>query len=494
MLDKYIKFIKGVSVNPLGKWGVVLTTSSFITFVILEFARLVGFITATYVGLINYLVFPTLFVIGLILIPISWRKWKKQTGKSTKELLTMRFPDEDVKESFLGAGIIKTVGLFTVINILFLIIVSTQMLGFMDEPEFCGTACHSVMNPEWTTYRQSPHAHVACVECHVGEGTKALIDSKLNGAYQILSLTFHLYDQPIPTPVHQLRPARETCEKCHWPKKFYGTRLLNIVHYKEDEASTPQYTTLNMKIDVGKGEQKAGIHWHISKDNQVVYTSVNDQRKKMIWVELRDKDGSVHRFTNKGLTETGDRESEPRVMDCVDCHNRATHIYEEPAHAIDRRIHQGLIDRTLPYIKKVGLAAITRNYRNKADGMENIRKHVEGYYRRHYPNQIGQMYDKIDQAVQTLQAIYNRNIHPGMKITWGSYPNFIGHDGCFRCHNEKMVDDQGKAISHDCTTCHSILAMEEKEPFQYLKPVKEKQKNATMHKYLQDEFLNSFNE
>jgi len=495
MLEKYLNFIKSVSVNKLGKAGVVLTTSAFITFIILELARISGILSQAYIGLINYLLFPTLFVIGLILIPVAWKQRQRETGKSATELLKSEFPEQDVKEGFGGSAVVKTIILFTIINILFMIIVSSRMLSFMDEAEFCGTACHSVMNPEWTTYQQSPHAHVRCVQCHVGEGTEALLASKLNGAYQVLSLTFHLYKSPIPTPVHQLRPARETCQKCHWPDKFYGTRLKTFVHYDMDKTSTPKYTTLNLKVDIGRGNEKAGIHWHISKNNTIRYASVNDERREMIWVEVHQKDGSVQKFINKKLIGTPQKSAgskSRRIMDCVDCHNRATHIYENPAQAIDRRMHMGLIDRSIPEIKRQGLAAITANYPSKEDGLAGIKTHIYGFYRRHYPQLAGQILDKLDRAIATLQAIYSRNIHPGMKITWGSYPNFIGHEGCFRCHNENMVNEKGKAIPYDCTTCHSILAFNENEPFKYLKPAKKKERNAALHKYLQNEFLNSY--
>ncbi len=171
------------------------------------------------------------------------------------------------------------------------------MLHFMDSAEFCGTACHSVMNPEWTTYQASPHARVACVECHVGEGVGALVNSKLNGAWQMVSATFDLYERPIPTPVHQLRPARETCEKCHWPSKFYGSRLQTRIAYENDEASTPRYTTLNLKIDAGAAGD-TGVHWHISPGKEVRYASVDDEREEMIWVESLQPDGNVRRFVN----------------------------------------------------------------------------------------------------------------------------------------------------------------------------------------------------
>ena len=220
MLKKYFDFIRRVSVDRFGKLGVILTTSSFVTLVILEIARLAGIITNTYAGLVTYMVFPVLFVLGLLLIPFGWYRLKKKTGKNTSELMQEKFDTEDTRGGFLGSKLIRTIGFFSAVNVLFLSAVSMQMLGFMDTPVFCGTACHSVMNPEWVTYQQSPHARVKCVDCHVGEGVDALIDSKLNGLWQIVSVTFDLLERPIPTPVHQLRPARETCEKCHWPEKI----------------------------------------------------------------------------------------------------------------------------------------------------------------------------------------------------------------------------------------------------------------------------------
>jgi len=246
---KLLNFIHGVSICPTGRLGVILASSSFVCLVILELARIFGIITNSYIGLITYMVFPALFVIGLILIPIGWRRVKNKTGKSTRELLEDRFGNDVVKSDFLGSGLARTIVMLTLINIVFLGGISMQMLHFMDSAKFCGTACHSVMNPEWVTYQKSPHSRVACVQCHVGEGAGALIDSKLNGLWQMVSVTFDLLERPIPTPVHQLRPARETCEKCHWPDKFYGARLKTIAHYDLDKTNTPKFSTLNLTND-----------------------------------------------------------------------------------------------------------------------------------------------------------------------------------------------------------------------------------------------------
>lgn len=260
MFKRYVRFTQAISVNWIGRLGVILTTSSFITFLVLEVGRFAGMVTNAYVGLITYLLFPALFIIGLILIPIGWYKLKKETGNTTRELLEERFDPSQTKQGFFGSRVFLNIGILTLVNVVFMGLASSRMLVFMDEPGFCGTACHSVMNPEWVTYQVSPHARVKCVECHVGEGMEAHIDAKLNGIWQMISVTFDLLERPIPTPVANLRPSRDTCEKCHWPDKFYGQRLETIPRFRKNIESNPYYNTLSLKIDAGTVGGRAGIH------------------------------------------------------------------------------------------------------------------------------------------------------------------------------------------------------------------------------------------
>jgi len=494
MLDKIRHFIIGVSVNRVGKLGIMLTTSVFIIFIFLEILRLMGVLTNTYIGLITYLLFPALFVIGLILILIGWKKYQKQTGKTTSELLKMRFDESDLALNQSGSNLFRTIIILTIVNIVFISAASYRMLHFMDQSNFCGTACHRVMNPEWVTYQKSPHARVKCVECHVGEGAEAVFDAKLNGIWQMISVTFNLFEQPIPTPIRNLRPAMETCEKCHWPDKFYGKRLKSIVHFDTDENSTPKYSTLNLKIDAGSGSGAAGIHWHISSDNEVRYASVDDERIDMIWVEVKQSDGSYKRYENRELSGLASESSSMRIMDCVDCHNRATHIYEEPDAAIDERMRLGLLDRSLPFLKKVAMEALNTSYRSHALAEEGIENTIRSYYLDNYRDIYQEKSRQIDSVILVLQEIYIRNIHPNMNITWSSYNSHIGHrtkEGCMRCHSVNLVDESGQSISNDCTLCHSILSNEESEPFKYLMPADTSDRNYDMHQYLRDEFLKS---
>jgi len=491
LLRRYLDFIRAVSLGRLGRIGVILTTTAFASFAVLQLGMLAGVVTNAYVGMLVYLLFPALFVLGLAIIPIAWFRQRRQTGLGARELLERRFGSDSVRGGPVGSRVFRTVALFTLANLVILGGASITMLHFMDTPRFCGTACHAVMNPEWTTYQASPHARVACVECHVGEGVGALVDSKLNGAWQVISATFDLYERPIPTPVHQLRPARETCEKCHWPEKFYGSRLIDRVSYASDEGSTPSHTTLNVKVDAGPTGD-GGVHWHVDPANEVRYASVDDERETMIWVEARQPDGSVRRYVNRRLHPGAPDAGSGRVMDCVDCHNRATHIYQAPGRAVDESLRLGRIDRALPFIRREALAAVAAGYPSREAAAQGIRAGLDSFYRRTYPDRAAAWTDAIAGAAAELAVVWSRNVHPGMNITWGAYPSFLGHrdsPGCFRCHTGDLRDEAGTPISDDCTLCHSILAWDEAKPFAYLDPAPEKGRTAAMHLYLQQEFL-----
>ena len=496
-MRRFQLFLRGVSTNWVGTLGVTLTTATFLLFVFFELLQVMGILSNAYVGLISYLALPALFVLGLILMPIGWWQFRRTTGKTTDDLLRERFPEEMVRPKRLGSSIVATIAVLTVVNILFLGIGGARMLHFMDTAEFCGTACHGVMEPEWTAYQNSPHAHVECVACHVGEGTGALIDAKLNGLWQIISVTFDLYERPIPTPVHQLRPARETCEKCHWPDKFYGDRIKSITRYALDEASTLRHTTLALKVGSGTGEETGTIHWHVATANEVRYQAANEQRTRMSWVEVKRGD-SFHRYTNRRLEQAvtaapqAGENADIRTMDCVDCHNRATHIYLDPEQAVDQALAAGRIDRSMPFAKKAALGALQGTFGDKDAALAAIDNSVRGFYLRDLGNGSLAASPAADEMIAELQAIYGNNVFPHMNVTWNTYASHLGHDndgGCFRCHNPDMVDQAGRTIAYDCTLCHSILAMDSRREFQFLLPLDEQDPDREMHRYLQEEFL-----
>jgi len=503
------RFVRGLSTNLVGLAGLVLSVSGFLLLAANEIARASGLVTNTYYGLVAYMVLPPVFVVGVGLCVLGWRRFRNASSRMTCELLsrpcdplhpcdpTSKAPCIDSNRSLL---------LVVVLVLGFLLVTAgtgASMLHFMEQPKFCGTACHSVMGPEWAAYNQSPHARVRCVDCHVGDGAKATVDAKLNGMWQMVSASFDLFARPIPTPVHNLRPARETCEKCHWPDAFYGDRMKRLAHYADDEASTPQFTTLSLKIGSGKGQKRGEIHWHVAANNEVRYREGDAQRLTMRWVDVRQPDGSYHRYTNRKLPpeeaqiagKDGEghevHKLEDRTLDCADCHNRATHKYEDPEAAVDRLITQGRIDRSLPFARRNALAALTGPYVMKDDAQVRIDRAFRREYELEYPEIAREKAARIAEAVAALQEVYAINVHPGMKVGWNPYPDHLGHrrgPGCFRCHSRDLVDDQGREISSECTLCHSILAWDSPEPFRFLQPAEEGDPDGRLHETFRQEY------
>jgi hypothetical protein len=261
-----------------------------------------------------------------------------------------------------------------------------------------------------------------------------------------------------------------------------------------DSLSTIRYTTLNLKIDVGTPGERAGIHWHIAEENEVRYASVDDKREDMIWVEVRQNDGSYKRYTNQRIPADRRHAGDYRIVDCVDCHNRATHIYENPENAVEEKIRLGYLDKDLPYIKRTALESISKNYANRQAAMNGIENQFRSFYRRGYPELFRAKMTSIDAAVTVLKDLYTYNIHHYMNIEWGTYPSHIGHkgrSGCFRCHNAFMIDDDGSSITNGCTVCHSILAYGADEPFHYITEGSEEDPDYQMHEYLRREMLES---
>jgi hypothetical protein len=491
MLTRLRIVVRGLATNWVGILGISLTTSAFVLFIFFELLRITEIITNAYIGLISYMSLPAVFVLGLFLIPLGWWKYRRQTKKTTKQLLQERFEPDFIQARPLGSKLVTTIVGLTLLNLLFLGAGGIRMLHFMEQPKFCGTACHSVMSPEWTTYQLSPHARVKCVDCHVGEGWEAELDAKLNGLWQMVSVSFDLYPRPIPTPVHNLRPARETCEKCHWPEVFYGERIKRLVRYASDYNSTPEYTTLSLKVGSGRGEKRGQIHWHVAKQNRVQYHAADEKRNAMLWVDVLQPDGEYKRYTNKNLAVDSQPNSRVRILDCVDCHNRATHIYEDPQEAIDFKIAAGQIDTSLPFTKRQALAALTGSY-PEGQAELYIARGIQGFYQHNHPQEFAKNQDTLEKNIEALQEIYARNIHERMKVGWNVYPNHLGHRrnlGCRRCHHPDMVDQQGRAIPNQCTLCHSILAYQSDRPFQYLMSSDPKDPECKMQLYLKSEFL-----
>jgi hypothetical protein len=420
-----------------------------------------------YLGVILFLILPAIFVIGLLLIPIGALLRRQQLVKAGK--IPETYPRLDFNFPMLRQSLAWVSGL-TVANILILGIASYRGVEYMDSVKFCGQTCHTVMEPEYTSYQNSPHQRVGCVGCHIGPGAGWFVRSKLSGVRQVFAVTFHTYHQPIPSPVEQLRPARETCEQCHWPQKFTDDRLLIRTKFSDDEKNTRLTTVLVLKIGGRQQQGTVGIHGrHLDVHSRIEYVSIDRQRQTIPRVTYLDDNGQKVEFVSDDAQVTPQQiaAGEHRTMDCMDCHNRPTHTYQLPERAVDLAMAGGGINAELPFIKKMAVQVLKENYPDRTTATQRIASVLNDFYRTTYPAVYTTKRPLLDAGVNQVQAIYLRNIFPDMKVTWGSYPNNLGHTdfpGCFRCHDGSHKSADGRTIANDCDTCHNLLAMEDPDP------------------------------
>jgi hypothetical protein len=451
--------------NPISLLGTALTTASALLIGTLFTLDMVGARVGPYSGIIAFLVLPAVFVVGLLLIPIGIAQQRRRDRRAAAGgAAPPAFPVIDLNREETRTRAL----IFFVLTALNLVILSTATykgIETMESTEFCGEACHSVMEPQYTAFRNSPHANVGCVDCHIGPGANWFVKSKLSGSWQVVSVNLDLYPRPIPTPVHDLRPARETCEQCHWPEKFVGDRLRVIDRFAEDEANTPGKTVLLMRVGGVQGRESEGIHWHVSPGVEIRYLASED-RQTIYDVEMRTPGGEVSRFRAAGGAEAP-AGAVWRTMDCVDCHNRPSHTFYPPEHEVDRALVERRIAGDLPFVKREGVRLLRASYPSHDEAARGIAAALAQFYQRQYPQVAQQRAEDVEAAAYTLGAIYGRNVFPSMNIGWGTYPNHIGHEtapGCFRCHDDEHATADGRTISQDCETCHTLLAMEEEDP------------------------------
>lgn len=421
-----------------------------------------------YLGLITYILLPGVMIIGLIIIPVGmWRARKIKSGKESY------WPFVDLNDRrHRNAFYIFISG--TAIFFLLSAVGSYEAFHYTESVEFCGKLCHSVMKPEYTAYQHSSHARVACAECHIGSGADWFVKSKLSGLYQVYAVAANVYPRPIATPIDNLRPARETCEQCHWPQKFYSNKQIVQRHYLDDEDNTEWDIYLNMKIGAQHSALglKEGIHWHINPNTKIEYISTHEKYQEIPWVKytnLETGEETVYMDEENALTEDEIETHEKRQMDCMDCHNRPSHSYKPPAFFVNDAITAGKIPQNLPEIKSLTMQISAEEFTSTDTAIAYIDKTIREFYQEDYPEIVEDQPELIDQAIAGFTEAYNQNIFPEMAVRWSAYPNNIGHlefDGCFRCHDDEHVSEN-KTISRDCNLCHTISAQGKPDNLQY---------------------------
>ena len=347
-----------------------------------------------------------------------------------------------------------------VIGLVFLFVVflgGITVFNWTESTAFC-TSCH-VMNPEATAYHSSPHSKIDCGTCHIGPGVIPAVQAKLASVRYLWEVPTGSYPKPIPSPVHGMRPVEVVCEQCHWPQKFYADRQLTNHDFAPDEANTPTETDLLLHTGGGSAStgQGRGIHWHI--DNPVYYVATDDQRQDIPWVQATYNGvTTTYVSSDSKLTPEQIANAPKRKMDCIDCHNRATHIFQNPGDALSSAMANGTIPADLPYIKREGDKVLQKTYTTEDEAKAAVAT-VENFYKTQYPDVYAKRQADVQKAVAGLQTIVSTTQFPFMSVNWDTHPNNIGHTnsaGCFRCHDGKHLSSDNQAIRLECNLCHNI--------------------------------------
>jgi hypothetical protein len=447
-----------LSRNTISFLGWVITMTTVAIMVILIAADVIFHGREVYNSLVTFLLLPGMLVFGvlLILVGVVWewgRRHRRHPGAYP------RLPSVDLNQPWQRRRML--IGLMFISVFFAASAVGTyQAYHFTESPQFCGLVCHQVMKPEYTAYQHSPHARVLCTECHIGSGAKWYVQSKMTGLHQVWAVATGTYKLPIETPVANLRPARGTCEECHWPDKFSMSMEKVFWHFAFDESNTASRTNLLLKV--GGGDPKAGlgqgIHWHISPGTTVRYWARDRQRLDIPWVEVAQEGQPPRVYKTPDCPDPLPPGAEIRLMDCIDCHNRPSHIYLSPQQLVDSSLANGKLDPGLPYLKRYAVALLEEE---RPDTPSALRAIDEGLSERYADRMAGPRGAQlVRQNIEWLQGLYQENFFPEQRVDWREYPNNIGHfefPGCYRCHDEKHASADRRVISNDCLLCHEFL-------------------------------------
>ncbi|MBI4405948.1 MAG: NapC/NirT family cytochrome c, partial [Deltaproteobacteria bacterium] len=356
---------KSLPINPtlIRNWlsylGLIIFATSFLSgawLMLLDFS--VGF-KSPYLGILTYLLVPSLIGTGLLFILVGMvleRRRRRKMSAVVPPLPAIDFNLPSNQRRFFITLLVAVVFLLLSIS------GSYRAYQYTESVEFCGLVCHSVMKPQNTTYYNSPHARVLCTDCHIGPGATWYVRSKLSGAYQVYATAAKMYPRPIRTPIKNLRPARETCEQCHWPQKFLGYVERVRTYYLADKTNTPY--TIRMLLKVGGADPShgpvGGIHWHMSIANKIEFKALDEAQQVIPWVRITDRHGRSNIYQSPSAPSLTNEKIQ--VVDCITCHNRPAHIFRSPHEALDTALLLGRIDTRIPYIKKNASIILSEAY------------------------------------------------------------------------------------------------------------------------------------
>lgn len=444
--------------SPISVAGMVLTTISAVVFIVVLLADLFGLHTNPYLGILFFLVLPTLFVVGLLLIPLgAWiERRRRAAGKPPTSLEWPRLDLNDPTQRNTAVIVFA----LTIANVVIVSLGAYRGVEYMDSVGFCGSVCHTPMQPEAAAHRLGTHARVACVSCHIGPGARGFVKAKLAGTRQLVEVSANSYPRPIIADPDDLVASHVTCENCHSTDRFRGDLIRKVVEHADDEKNSETVTTVTVHVGgVDSTGRTRGIHWHADPANVVEYIATDSQRQTIPWVKVTDPNGTREYAVNNATPDQL-AQGVRRRMECTDCHNRPGHLIAPTAErAVDIAIARGDIPASLPFVRREAVKALKVSYPSEDAAVEAIARALRGFYQLQEGQPTSAKEPEIGRAVASAQSIYRRSVFPDMKVTFGTYVSNVGHmdaPGCFRCHDDDHAAKDGKKIGQDCETCHAI--------------------------------------
>jgi hypothetical protein len=148
-------------------------------------------------------------------------------------------------------------------------------------------------------------------------------------------------------------------------------------------------------------------------------------------------------------------------MDCIDCHNRPTHFFDDLEPKVDFGLYSKKINPEIPGIREDSLIVLQQKYASRDEAREKIVQSLLALQaERHGAAFVAENEKTLIASGAYLLNAYMDNVWPKMNVTWGTYKEHNSHQfedegyGCFRCHNDEHQTEFGKTISQSCDLCH----------------------------------------
>jgi len=433
--------------------GLIVTGVGFIASLIALIAELTGEESTPYQGLLTFVLYPGIAIGGLAITGLGVFLEHRRSRKLREAAQEWR-PTLDLAQR-RDRLVLWALGCFFVAFVGSSVVGAYHAYEFTESKSFCGEVCHEPMEPQFVAHQNSPHAKIDCTTCHVGPGVGGYIDAKISGMRQLKQVLLDSVPRPIRAGEEKVAIVSEACEECHQPDLLPDSQLDTSVRFGFDLANSER--SLRLLFHRTSAPQE-GTHWHSGLE--ISFQAEDARGTRIPRVRVRRADGSETVYEDRaGRGPGGSPElREERAMTCIDCHSRPAHRFEAPESSIDRAIARGEIDRSLPSIKKIAVAALSRDHDGR--GSDGVRAFVEEEYRTRFDGRVLAREETLGRAVETIERIYSQNVFPGMQVDWTTHPDHAGHrgsPGCFRCHSGQHTSSEGRALPSDCATCHEFF-------------------------------------